>query len=196
MIRLLRGSIYAVQNDYLILNLGGPLSGIAVKVQVPAPTLAQLRPDDTCELHSYLQVREDALTLFGFESADELEMFELLLTVNGVGPKVALATLSTLTPDALRLALSSEEPGMVARVPGIGKRTAQKIILELKDKVAPPIDGLESLAQTTDADSEVVEALIALGYSVVEAQRAVQGLPKDVESVEERLRIALSQFGG
>ncbi len=195
MIRLLRGSVYAVQNDHLVLNLGGALSGIAVKVHAPVPTLAQLRPDDSCELHAFLQVREDALTLFGFDSTEELEMFELLLTVNGVGPKVALATLSTLTPDALRLALSSEEPAMVARVPGIGKRTAEKIILELKDKVSQPAGTLETLAQTTDTDGEVVEALIALGYSVVEAQRAVQSLPNDVESVEDRLRIALSQFG-
>ncbi len=147
-------------------------------------------------LHTYLQVREDALTLYGFESEDELAIFELLLTVSGVGPKVALSTLSTLSPDALRLALSNSEPGVIARVPGIGKRTAEKIVLELKDKVKVPASGVEALAQISAADAEVIDALVALGYSIVEAQRAVQLLPKDVTAVEERLRLALSGFGG
>ena len=147
-------------------------------------------------LHTYLQVREDALTLYGFVSEDELAIFELLLTVSGVGPKVALSTLSTLSPDALRLALSNSEPGVIARVPGIGKRTAEKIVLELKDKVKAPASGVEALAQISAADAEVIEALVALGYSIVEAQRAIQSLPKDVTAVEDRLRLALSGFGG
>jgi Holliday junction DNA helicase RuvA len=123
-------------------------------------------------------------------------MFEMLLNVSGVGPKVALATLSMLAPDALRLALANDEPAIIARVPGVGRRTAQKIVLELKDKVQPSVTGLAALAQVTDIDTEVIEALTALGYSVVEAQRAVQKLPKDVTTVEDRLRLALSQFGG
>ncbi|HAJ38629.1 MAG TPA: Holliday junction branch migration protein RuvA, partial [Chloroflexi bacterium] len=126
----------------------------------------------------------------------ELAIFELLLTVSGVGPKVALSTLSTLSPDALRLALSNSEPGVIARVPGIGKRTAEKIVLELKDKVKAPASGIEALVQISAADAEVIDALVALGYSIVEAQRAVQSLPKDVMAVEERLRLALSSFGG
>lgn len=94
----------------------------------------------------------------------------------------------------MRLALTNEEAAIIAQVPGIGKRTAQKIVLELKDKIQAPAGDLVALAQTTDADSEVIEALTSLGYSLVEAQRAVQQLPKDVTSVEERLRLALSQF--
>ena len=89
--------------------------------------------------------------------------------------------------------MANEEPAVIARVPGIGKRTAEKIVLELRDKVKPTGD-MQSLVQTVDADAEVIEALIALGYSVVEAQRAIQNIPKDVEGVEERLRLALSQF--
>lgn len=198
MIRLIHGIIRAVKKDHVVIDVrvGEGTAGIGLKIHVPSTLLASLRTDDQYSLHTYLQVREDALTLYGFESEDELAMFELLLGVNGVGPKVALATLSTLAPDALRLALANEEPGVIARVPGIGKRTAEKIVLELKDKVEQPADQLESLAQTVDFDVEVIEALIALGYSVVEAQRAVQGLPPDVSSVEERLRLALSQFGG
>lgn len=198
MIRLVRGSVFAIGKDHLVVEIGTPpatpVAGMGFKVNVPVPTLAKQSVNSTVMLHTYLQVREDALTLYGFETEDELDMFQLLLGVNGVGPKVALATLSTLSPDALRLALSNEEPGVVARVPGIGKRTAEKIVLELKDKVQQPSGTLEALAQTSDVDGEVIEALVTLGYSVVEAQRAVQKVPKDVAGVEDRLREALSQF--
>lgn len=195
MIRLIRGVVVARTRDALVVEVGAPGGGLGFKVSVPEPTAARFVEGTPTLLHTYLQVREDALTLFGFESEDELSVFELLLTVNGVGPKVALATLSTLAPDALRLALTNQEPAIIARVPGIGKRTAEKIVLELKDKVKPPAGNLEALAQLTSVDAEVIDALVALGYSVVEAQRAVQGLPKDATTVEERLRYALSHFG-
>jgi Holliday junction DNA helicase RuvA len=109
---------------------------------------------------------------------------------------MALNLLSTLSPDAFRLALANQEPALLARTPGVGKRTAEKIVLELKDKVKAPASGLEALAQLTTVDGEVIDALVALGYSVVEAQRAVQNLPKEATTVEERLRLALSKFAG
>lgn len=194
MIRLVRGVLVAREKDAAVIDVGGAAGGVGIKVHCGAPTLAQYQPGDTLLLHTYLQVREDALTLFGFETEDELNLFELLLGVSGVGPKVALSVLSTLSPDALRLALSNQEPAVIARAPGVGKRTAEKIVLELKDKVRPPAGDLVALAHATGVDSEVIEALITLGYSVVEAQRAVQQLPKDAEGVEERLRLALSMF--
>lgn len=196
MIRLLRGAVRGRGKDYLLVELGSDGSGLGFKVHVPETIRLEAQINEPILLHTYLQVREDALTLFGFPTEDELSLFELLLGVSGVGPKVALSTLSTLSPDALRLALANEEPGLIARVPGIGKRTAEKIVLELKDKISAPSGALEALAQSVDADGEVIEALIALGYSVVEAQRAVQALPADVVGVEERLRRALGQFGG
>ena len=198
MIRLLRGTVVATGKDHLVVEVGQAAvalaSGIGLKVFVTLPTLAQATVDSNILLHTYLQVREDALTLFGFETEEELEIFELLLSVNGVGPKVALSTLSTFSPDSLRLALANEEPAIIAQVPGIGKRTAQKIVLDLKDKIKAPAGELEAFAQVTNNDGEVIEALISLGYSVVEAQRAIQKLPKDVEGIEERLRLALGQF--
>jgi Holliday junction DNA helicase RuvA len=194
MIRLLRGTVLATGKNFLIIDIGSAGGGIGLRVFVPDPTLARFRPESVITLHTFLQVRETELSLYGFETEEELSIFELLLGVSGVGPKVALAVLSTLTPDALRLAVSNKEPGVVTRVPGIGKRTAEKIVLELKGKLAPAEAELAGLAHTSDTDMEVVEALIALGYSVVEAQRAVQQLPHDVESVEDRLRLALSQF--
>lgn len=196
MVRIVRGTVAFRLKDALIVDVGSTGGGIGFKVYTPEPTAARFQEGAALLLHTYLQVREDALTLYGFESEDELAIFELLLTVSGVGPKVALSTLSTLSPDALRLALSNSEPGVIARVPGIGKRTAEKIVLELKDKVKAPASGVEALAQISAADAEVIDALVALGYSIVEAQRAVQSLPKDVTAVEERLRLALSGFGG
>ncbi len=194
MLRIVRGTVALRLKDALVVDTGGAAGGIGFKIAVPEPTAARFQDGAAVFLHTYLQVREDALALFGFETEEELSIFEMLLTVSGVGPKVALATLSTLSPDALRLALANNEPAMIARVPGVGKRTAEKIVLELKDKIKAPASGIEALAHINAADAEVIDALIALGYSVVESQRAVQTLPKDVTQVEERLRLALRNF--
>lgn len=190
MIRSVRGSVLYQGKGYLVVDVGG----IGLKVFTPEALSLQATKGDAMLLHTYLQVREDALTLFGFESEEELDMFELLLGVNGVGPRVALAALSTLNPAALRSAIANEQPELVARIPGVGKRTAQKIVLDLKDKVGASTSVLGGLTNLTNADSEVIDALTSLGYSIVEAQRAVQRLPKDAVGVEERLRLALSQF--
>ena len=128
-------------------------------------------------LHTHLIVREDDLSLVGFGSEEELGLFEKLISVSGVGPRLGLAALSAMAPDALRLAISQEQPDLLARVPGIGKKTAQKIVLELKDKIGP-VEVTEGLAALTEADAAVIDALTALGYSMVEAQRAVQALPR------------------
>ncbi|HXF61150.1 MAG TPA: Holliday junction branch migration protein RuvA [Caldilineaceae bacterium] len=189
MIRMVSGAVIAHGKDYLIVDVGG----VGLKVFVPEPVAMEQSQGGPILLHTYLQVREDALNLYGFTDEEELAMFELLLGVSGVGPKVALATLGVLNPDALRLAIANEEPGLIARVPGVGKRTAEKIVLELRDKVKQ-VGGLQALATATEVDTEVIDALIALGYSVVEAQRAVQKVPKEATGVEERLRLALSQF--
>lgn len=194
MIRTVRGTVAAVGKNHLIIDVGNPVGGIGLRVFVPEPTLARFRVEHRVALHTFLQVRESELSLYGFENAEELAVFELLLGVSGVGPKVALATLSTLTPDALRLAVANKEPGIVARAPGVGKRTAEKIVLELQGKLTPAGDDLSGLAAAMDTDSEVIEALTALGYSIVQAQRAVQQIPADVVGVEERLRLALSSF--
>jgi len=175
--------------DYLVIDVGG----IGLKVFAPAPLLAQARVGERLGVHTHLHVRENELALFGFSSEEELAMFELLLSVSGVGPRVALAALSAMSTDALRLAIVQEQPELLARVPGIGKRTAQKIVLELKEKL-PAVEVPEELAALTEVDAEVIDALTALGYSVVEAQRAVQSLPRDVTDVEERLRLALATF--
>ena len=194
MIRQVRGTVITVGSNFLVIEVGNAVAGIGLRIFAPEPTAARFRAGDSLSLFTHLQVRETELSLYGFEELDELDIFETLLGVSGIGPKVALATLSTLTPDALRLAVANKEPGIVARVPGIGKRTAEKVIVELKDKLAPAEGELAALATTLDADAEVMEALTSLGYSVVEAQRALQQIPDDITGVEERLRMALVQF--
>lgn len=194
MIRSVRGNVLQSGKGYLVIEIGSAVGGVGLRVFTTEVTSTQFKGGDSVLLQTYLQVREDALSLYGFPSDDELSMFELLLSVNGVGPRVALATLNTLSPDNLRLAIANEEPALVARVPGVGKRTAQKIILELKDKVGGSAASFSGLVQVSNVDSEVIDALTGLGYSVVEAQRAIQKLPKDAVGVEERLRLALSQF--
>ncbi|MBX3051164.1 MAG: Holliday junction branch migration protein RuvA [Caldilineaceae bacterium] len=195
MIRQVRGAVTAIGKSFLVIDVGSAAGGVGLRVFVPEPTLARFRLESSVTLHTYLQVRESDLSLYGFENTEELAVFELLLGVSGVGPKVALAILSTLPPDTLRLAVANKQPAIVARAPGVGKRTAEKIVLELQGKLAGTSDDLSGLVSAMDADSEVIEALTALGYSVVQAQRAVQQIPADVTGVEDRLRIALSSFG-
>ncbi len=193
MIRVIHGTVIARGNDHVVVDVGGAGGGIGVRVFLPEPIAAELQLNRTIALHTHLVVRENELSLYGFNTEDELNIFELLLGVNRVGPKVALAALSTLTPNTIRMALANDEAAVIARVPGIGRQTAQKIVIELRNKVEPA-SGLESLAATLDLDTEVIEALTTLGYSVVEAQRAVQQIPADVDNVEDRLRIALGKF--
>jgi Holliday junction DNA helicase RuvA len=190
MIANLRGRIEAIGKDHLIVNVGG----IGFKVYVPTSLLENLegvgRP---VELFTHLHVRENELALYGCRNRDELALFELLLGVSGVGPKGALAMLSTLSPDSLRLAIARGEAEVLTRVPGIGPKMAQKIIFHLKDKVAVEL-GPEAVPLLTEADAEVIAALTSLGYSVVEAQAALQSLPAEEMPIEERVKLALAYF--
>ena len=189
MIASLEGRISARTPDALVVAVGG----IGLRVLCPQPTLAAARIGDPILLYTHLVVREDDLTLVGFASEEELFLFEKLIGVQGIGPKLALGILSAMAPDSLRLAISQEQPDVLARIPGIGRKTAQKIVLELRDKVGAP-EMAEGLAELTEADAAVIDALTALGYSIVEAQRAVQALPRDVVDVEDRLRMALASL--
>ena len=134
--------------------------------------------------------------MYGFETKTDRDLFVTLLGVDGVGPRTALAVMSGTTLDVLQRAVFGDEPDLLGRVPGVGKKTAQKIVLYLKDRLKPS-ETLQAVAAMSDADSEVLAALTALGYSVVEAQTAIQSIPKDAsQDVEERLRLALQQFSG
>lgn len=190
MISSIRGQILDIASDAIIVEVGG----IGLHVFVPTHTMEELRVGDSVFLYAYLVVREDALTLYGFSTKEEREFFTLLIGVNGVGPRSAINSLSVLTPDAMRRAIYHEQAEVFSRVPGIGMKTAQKILLQLQDRV-PAGDELTTAAGFSDVDGEVLNALTALGYSVVEAQAAIQSIPRETpDDVEARLRAALQFF--
>lgn len=190
MIATLRGEISQIEENALIIEVGG----VGLRVFAPANLRAKTKVGEVMFMFTHLVVREDALTLYGFESQADRDLFNMLLGVDGVGPKVALSVLSTLTIDAVQRAVFADEAELLSRVPGVGKKTAQKMALHLKDKLKPT-DALARVAAMADYDSEVLAALTALGYSVVEAQAAIQSIPKDApKDVEDRLRLALGYF--
>jgi Holliday junction DNA helicase RuvA len=169
---------------------------LGLRVFVPKPLRERAKAGEAIFLFTHIVIREDDWKLFGFESQADRELFTILLGVDGVGPRTALSVLSTLNRETVQRAVFSDEPDLLSRVPGIGKKTAQKMVLYLHDRLKP-ISGLEKIASMSEADSEVLAALTALGYSVVEAQTAIQSIPKDApDDVEQRLRLALQQFTG
>lgn len=191
MIATITGEITQVLEGQIVLSV----SGIGWLLSVTEETCHACHTGMKKAFHTYLVVREDALSLYGFETTEERDLFVHLIGVAGVGPKIALASLSTLSPRSVRRAIAADEPEIFVRVPGIGKKTAQKIILELQGKVEP-LEPLEAISRLDEVDTEVIEALTALGYSVIEAQAAIQSLGKNEEGdAEERLRKALQFFG-
>lgn len=191
MIASLTGDVIGQTDDSLVIQVGG----VGLLVHVPATLHAQARVGTHVMVFTQLVVRQDALTLYGFEREDERSFFNLLLGVDGVGPRIALAILSTLSVDTIRRAVLGEQAEIFSRVPGVGKRTAQKILVHLQGRVGTEIGGVQGVAGLLDADTEVMDALTALGYSIVEAQTALQSIPRDApKDVESRLRIALQYF--
>ncbi len=190
MIARVRGRVLACEEQSVVVDVGG----VGLEVFVPAPLAASLTEGDEVRLFTHMHVRENELSLYGFAEREERDLFRLLLTVSGIGPRVALALLSAMSVPAIYRAIVEEEPGLLSRVPGIGRKTAEKIVLELRDRVPAVVTAAEAAPALHAADADVIEALVSLGYSVVEAQRAVQGLPPDVTDVGERLRLALSRL--
>ena len=202
MIAYIKGRIAEILEDRVILEAGA----IGYNIFMPmASAEAVLRKGDEVKLHTYLNVREDAMQLFGFLTRDDLNTFKLLLGVNGIGPKAALGVLSGLTADELRFAVLADDVKTISRAPGIGKKTAQKLILELKDKMdlqeafelktehVREVQGNGS--ELSDARKEAVEALTALGYSGADALRAVKKVEMTPEmDVETLLKAALKNL--
>ena len=192
MIASVEGHLRAIGKSAVIVEV----NGIGFRVHVPDTVIAQCGSvGSTVSLYTHLHVREDELSLYGCATEDALRLFELLLSVSGVGPKVALAMLSVLSADQVRTAIAGEQASALSRVPGIGVKTAKKIILDLKDKVQVSADVSLPESEITEDDAEVIAALTTLGYSVIEAQTALQHVPSSVQGVEARLRAALAYFG-
>jgi len=191
MIARLRGVLESITKDSAVVNVGGVGFGVHPSAAARARLNGVGQP---AEFFTHLHVRENELSLYGFASEEEHALFELLLSVKGVGPKVALAVLASGPPDTLRAAIANDQPDVLTRVPGVGTRTAKAIVLHLKDKVGVGL-AAAPVAYLTDTDAEVMSALTGLGYSVVEAQTALASLPRDPSiPLDERLRQALAYF--
>ncbi|MCL4459526.1 MAG: Holliday junction branch migration protein RuvA [Chloroflexi bacterium] len=191
MISCVRGVLETRTGEYAIVNVGG----LSFRIYAPTSTLREIGSiGEAVHLFTHLYVREDNLSLYGFATEDELHMFELLLTISGVGPKAATAILSAVPVPHLQIAIASGNADFLTRVPGIGRKMAGRIILELKGKVAA--EGLTApLSIVAPADADILAALTNLGYSASEAQAAIRSLPDDhTLTIEERIILALRFF--
>ena len=199
MISYIKGNLADITEDSIVVDV----SGIGWQIFVPGQVLDRLPAmGETVKVHTWLQVREDAMTLFGFLTKDDLRIFKLLIGVSGIGPKNALAILSVMSTDDLRFAILGDDAKAIAKTPGVGPKTAKRLILELKDKVSLEEAFEQKMAhvQETQTDAsgvkaEAVMALTALGYSSAEAFKALSGIDitEDME-VEALLKLALKNM--
>ena len=191
MIASVSGVVAAVQPSGVVIEVGG----IGVSVACTPQTAAAATRGDSLALHTSLVVREDSLTLYGFVDSEQRDVFELVQTVSGVGPRTALAVLATLSPEGLRTAIASEDVASLTRVPGIGTKGAQRLIIELKDRLRTV--ARQGDAPTGDGPETVRAALVSLGWSARDADRAVSAVSSDVAAdadVAQLLRAALQHL--
>lgn len=189
MISSIEGIVIEKHADHIVISI----NGLGIKVYVTTALAQKIEIHKTAGIFTNLVVREDSLTLYGFETKEEREMFSLLLSVSGVGPRTALAALSSGSIDLIKRAVINEQPELLGHLPGVGKKTAQGIVLHLQGK----IEGEKAIGRGTqdELDNDVIAALTGLGYSVVEAQAAIQMLPEGTpEDLETRIRVALRYF--
>jgi holliday junction DNA helicase RuvA len=192
MIASLQGIIDAISKDSMIVNV----NGIGFKLSVPTSVLSELGVvGREIKLYTHMHVREDDLSLYGFGSLDELRLFETLISVSGLGPKTAMGMLSAMSADQLAMAIASGSVEMLTTIPGIGKKTADRLILELKDKVGGVMISTPA-GRAAQENADVVTALVSLGYTVQETTRAVNALPQGQKlSLEEKIKLALQYLG-
>ena len=193
MIASLQGKLESLGSDWAIINVGG----VGFQVYMPTSTLSTLgTTGKEVKLHTHLHLREDNATLYGFASAEELGLFQTLISVSGLGPKLGLAMLSAMNVEQLSMAIATGSTDLLTVVPGVGKKMASRLVLELKEKIGAGWIATPA-AQLAQENSDVLAALISLGYSVSEASRAVATLPPSSElSLEEKIKLALQYFGG
>ena len=191
MIYHLTGKVLFIGDRFVVLDV----LGVGYKLSVTSESLRDLAKarGEIASFWTHLVVKEDALDLYGFKEKPELEFFELLINISGVGPRTALAVLNIASPDSIKSAISSGDATYLTKVSGIGRKTAEKIILELKDKFSPSKDGVwqTSLKEETEA----IEALEALGYSAREAREAIKRVPKEITETNKKIKESLRILG-
>ncbi len=189
MIASLSGTVSRSSHDSIVVDV----QGVGYRVFVTSEENGRHTGGHPVFLHTYLAVRENAMDLYGFSELRDLQAFELLLTVSGIGPKSALSVLSLVSTDTLRAAVTQGDAGYLTKVSGIGKKTAEKIVLELKDKAA--LLGESTGTTIKNGDEEALEALRAMGYTLQEARDALKQVSKDTVGSSARLKEALQQLG-
>ena len=189
MITGIEGKLQSRSANGAVIKVGG----ISLAVQMPASALSALgNIGDKVQIFTHLQLREDSIALYGFATVEELDTFHVLLSVTGVGPKMALSVLSAMNPGQLALAISSGNADMLCHIPGVGKKTAGRLLLELKDKIA----GI-AIGTPAAEGNELSAALLGLGYSPSEVTSAISALPASPElTIEEKIRLALQHLSG
>lgn len=195
MIGFLRGKVAGLKTDYCLLDVGG----VGYRVFIPNNTRCKLTLNETAMLYTYMNVYQDGITLYGFYTEEEYDVFQLLIGVSGIGPKVALGILSAITVDALCKAIQNKQATLLTKLPGIGKKSAERLILELKDKMALAASDDEVLSLSMEGEvaddilSEAMAALTALGYSQAEITPVLKKAAKG-KSTEEIIKLALKEL--
>ena len=189
MLSYIKGKIIFRGKDFIIISP----DNIGFKIFV----LANLNiENDEIELFTHLVVREDALTLYGFSNYEELELFELLISISGIGPKAGLGILSLADSETVKLAIAKGDVSILTRVSGIGKKTAERVVLELRNKVSiSDTAGLEEKSKEINDQTDAIDALVGLGYNINEAKRALSEVPSEIKDVGERIKMALKGLG-
>ncbi len=192
MITSLQGKVESIGSDRAVINVGG----VGFQLFMPTTALSALgKPGNEVKVHTHLHVREDNISLYGFGSTEELWLFETLLGVTGLGPRLSLAILSALSPEQITLAIATGSTDMLNMIPGVGKKVANRIILELKEKIGAGW-AITTGEHIPRENTDVLAALTSLGYSAGEAVKAVAALPDDSKlNLEEKIKLALQYFG-
>ena len=193
MIASIHGIMETLSTEWAIVNV----NGIGFQVYMPTSTLSTLgATGKEVSLHTHLHLREDNVTLYGFATKEELGLFQTLIGVSGLGPRLALAMLSAMSVEQLAMAIATGSTDVLTMIPGIGKKMAERLVLELKDKIGAGLAAIPTTAATQE-NADVLAALTSLGYSVSEATRAATTLPTSSDlTLEEKIKLALGYFGG
>ncbi len=188
MIAKIKGKIEYIKDNYVIIDV----NGVGYKIFATPYTLGKIAGKEEIAFFVHTYVREDTLALYGFLTLEELEMFELLISISGIGPKASLGILTVATPKTIKTAILNEDSSILTRVSGVGKKTAERVILELGNKIA---DMSESEKEGAVSNMDAIEALVSMGYSAAEAREALKLVPKDIQDVGARIKMALKNLG-